>query len=316
EIESLVNERDTTDTDARQREEKKAAAYRRQAEVDELLKEKIAALSGAKDEIGRLDVALAEQGAARQGLLDRIGEQYGEDLTGVSIDPQIGDWTEVEGTIVQLREKMARIGPVNMVAIEEHKELEERLRYLTDQEQDLLNAKDSLAKAITKMNAETTKMFTTTFETIRQNFKDIYKELFGGGNTDLILEEGVDVLEAGVNIVARPPGKRPQNISLLSGGERALTAISLLFAIFKVRPSPFCVLDEIDAPLDESNINRFLAMLGRFLKESQFIIVTHNKRTISMADVMYGITMEESGVSKVVSVKFGKGHGKKKEEKE
>jgi chromosome segregation protein len=317
EIESLVSERDTTETDARQREERKAAAYRRQAEVEELLREKIASLSGVKDEIGRVDVALAEHGAARRTLLERIREQYGEDLTGVGIDPEISDWGEVEATIGQLKEKIARIGPVNMIAIEEHKELEERLKYLTDQEQDLLNAKDSLAKAIAKMNVETTRMFTTTFETIRNNFKEIYKELFGGGSTDLILEEGVDVLEAGVNIVARPPGKKLQNISLLSGGEKALTAIALLFAIFKVRPSPFCVLDEIDAPLDESNINRFLAMLGRFLKESQFIIVTHNKRTISMADVMYGITMEESGVSKVVSVKFGKGHGKKKaEEKE
>ena len=312
EIESLVNERDTTDTDARQREEKKAAAYQRQAQIDELLKGKIVSLGGVKDEIGRLDVALAEQGAVRRGLLERIREQYSEDLAGVSIDSQIGDWMQVEATIGQLKEKLTRIGPVNMVAIEEHKELEARLKYLTDQEQDLLSAKDSLAKAITKMNAETTKMFTTTFEAIRGNFKEIYKELFGGGSTDLILEEGVNVLEAGVNIVARPPGKKLQNISLLSGGEKALTAIALLFAIFKVRPSPFCVLDEIDAPLDESNINRFLAMLGHFLKESQFIIVTHNKRTISMADVMYGITMEESGVSKVVSVKFGKGHGKKK----
>jgi len=312
EIASLINERDTTDTDAQQREEKKAAAYRRQAQIDELLKEKVSSLGGIKDEIARLEVALAEHGAARKGVIERIREQYGEDLAHAGIDQQISDWSEVEGTIRQLKEKLARIGPVNMVALEEHKELEERLKYLTDQEQDLLSAKDSLAKAITKMNVETTRMFTTTFEAIKTNFKEIFKELFSGGTTDLVLEEGVNILEAGINIVARPPGKKLQNISLLSGGEKALTAIALLFAIFKVRPSPFCVLDEIDAPLDESNINRFLALLGHFLKDSQFIIVTHNKRTISMADVMYGITMEESGVSKVVSVKFGKGHGKKR----
>jgi len=312
EIESLVNERDSTDTDAQKREEKKAAAYQRQVQIDELLKEKVLSLGSVKDEIGMLEVALAEQGAARKGVIERIREQYGEDLTAVRIDQQISDWAEIEATIGQLKEKLARIGPVNIGALEEHKELEERLKYLTDQEQDLLSAKESLAKAITKMNAETTRMFTTTFEAIRANFKEIFKELFDGGNTDLILEEGVNILEAGVNIVARPPGKKLQNISLLSGGEKALTAIALLFAIFKVRPSPFCVLDEIDAPLDESNINRFLALLGHFLKDSQFIIVTHNKRTISMADVMYGITMEESGVSKVVSVKFGRGHVKKK----
>jgi chromosome segregation protein len=154
-------------------------------------------------------------------------------------------------------------------------------------------------------------MFSETFEAIKANFKALFKELFGGGTTDLLLEEGAHILEAGINIVARPPGKKLQSISLLSGGEKALTAVALLFAIFKVRPSPFCVLDEIDAPLDESNINRFLEMLGHFLQESQFIIVTHNKRTISMADVMYGITMEESGVSKVVSVKFGRRHDRK-----
>lgn len=312
EVESLIDERVTTDTDAQQREEKKAAAYQRQTHIDELLKEQVSSLDDIKDEISRLEVALAEDGAARKSVIERICEQYGEDLTGAGIDQRISDWAEVAGTIGQLKEKLARIGPVNMVALEEHKELEERLKYLTDQEHDLLSAKDSLAKAIARMNTETTRMFTTTFEAIRANFKAIFKELFNGGNTDLILEEGVNILEAGVNIVARPPGKNLQNISLLSGGEKALTAIALLFAIFKVRPSPFCVLDEIDAPLDESNINRFLALIGHFLKESQFIIVTHNKRTISMADVMYGITMEESGVSKVVSVKFGKGHGKKR----
>ncbi len=312
EIETLVSERESSDTDAQQREEKKAAAYQRQVQIDELLKEKISSLGSVKDEVGRIEVSLAEEGAARKGVIERIKEQYGEDLTVVGIDQQISDWAEVEATIGQMKEKLARIGPVNIGALEEHRELEERLKYLTGQEQDLLSAKESLAKAITRMNAETTRMFTTTFEAIRTNFKELFKELFNGGSTDLILEEGVNVLEAGVNIVARPPGKKLQNISLLSGGEKALTAIALLFAIFKVRPSPFCVLDEIDAPLDESNINRFLALLGHFLKESQFIIVTHNKRTISMADVMYGITMEESGVSKVVSVKFGKGHTKKR----
>lgn len=309
-IEALIAERDTTETDARERERRKAALYERQRELDELLRDKVASMGSVKDRVTQLSVAFAERRAERTRIIERVRDQYGEDLAAVRLEPADADWEAVGREIEELREKLRRIGPVNMVAIEEHDELAGRLTFLTTQEADLLSAKDSLVKAITRINAETTRMFSQTFETIRGNFKEMYRDLFGGGSADLLLEEGVDVLEAGINIVARPPGKKLQAISLLSGGEKALTAVALLFAIFKVRPSPFCVLDEIDAPLDESNINRFLGMLGQFLTHTQFIIVTHNKRTISMADVMYGITMEESGVSKVVSVKFGKGHKK------
>jgi chromosome segregation protein len=149
-------------------------------------------------------------------------------------------------------------------------------------------------------------MFVETFEQIRQNFRAVFTEVFGGGKADLLLVDENDVLESGIDIVARPPGKQLQTISLLSGGEQTMTAVALLFSIYQVKPSPFCVLDELDAPLDESNINRFIRLLQRFLGHSQFIIITHNKRTIGMADVLYGITMEEHGVSKVVSVKFHK----------
>ncbi|MEI6633786.1 MAG: chromosome segregation protein SMC [Chlamydiota bacterium] len=309
-MEALIAERDMTETDAREREGRKAALYDRQRELDDLLREKVASMGAVKDRVAQLSVALAEQRGERNRVIERVRDGYGEDLAVVRVEPGAADWAAVEGEIGELREKLHRIGPVNMVALEEHEELAGRLNFLTTQEADLIAAKESLGKAIARINAETTRMFSQTFEKIRGNFKEIYRELFGGGNADLVLEEGVDVLEAGINIVARPPGKKLQALSLLSGGEKALTAVALLFAIFKVRPSPFCVLDEIDAPLDESNINRFLAMLGQFLMHTQFIIVTHNKRTISMADVMYGITMEESGVSKVVSVKFGKGHKK------
>jgi chromosome segregation protein len=152
-------------------------------------------------------------------------------------------------------------------------------------------------------------MFTETFEKIRDNFRAMFTEVFGGGRADLILVNENDVLESGIDIVARPPGKQLQTISLLSGGEQTMTAVALLFSIYQVRPSPFCVLDELDAPLDESNINRFIRVLQRFLEHSQFIIITHNKRTIGMADVLYGVTMEEQGISKIVSVKFHKGPG-------
>ena len=149
-------------------------------------------------------------------------------------------------------------------------------------------------------------MFTETFHTIRDNFRSIFVEIFGGGAADLNLVDEGDMLESGIEIMARPPGKQLRSISLLSGGEQTMTAVALLFAIYQVRPSPFCVLDELDAPLDESNINRFIRVLQRFLAHSQFIVITHNKRTIGMADVLYGITMQEQGVSKIVSVKFHK----------
>jgi len=149
-------------------------------------------------------------------------------------------------------------------------------------------------------------MFRATFEQIRQNFRLMFTEVFGGGKADLLLQDENDVLESGIEIVARPPGKQLQTISLLSGGEQTMTAVALLFSIYQVKPSPFCVLDELDAPLDESNINRFIRVLQRFLENSQFIIITHNKRTIGMADVLYGVTMQEHGVSKIVSVKFHK----------
>jgi chromosome segregation protein len=195
---------------------------------------------------------------------------------------------------------------VNLVAIEEYEETEQRYQFLTKQHDDLVSAKAQLLEVINRINAQTKQMFTETFARIRENFRTLFTEVFGGGKADLVLVDENDVLESGIDIVARPPGKQLQSISLLSGGEQTMTAVALLFSIYQVKPSPFCVLDELDAPLDESNINRFILILQRFLADSQFIIITHNKRTIGMADILYGVTMEEHGVSKIVSVKFRK----------
>ena len=208
--------------------------------------------------------------------------------------------------IEELRQKIEKMGPVNLVAIEEHQELRERFDFLTKQKEDLINAKESLLEAIRKINKTTRELFMDTFQKVRLEFKEYFRFLFNGGQAELVLMDEQDVLECGIEIMVRPPGKKLQSISLLSGGEKALCAVALLFSIFKVKPSPFCILDEVDAPLDESNIGRFSKLLAEFARQSQFIIITHNKRTISMADVMYGITMEQSGVSKVVSVKFAK----------
>jgi chromosome segregation protein len=216
------------------------------------------------------------------------------------------DWPSVAQQVETLQARIDEMGPVNLVAIEEYEETEQRFQFLSQQHDDLVNAKVQLLEVINRINTQTRQMFTETFEKIRDNFRLMFTEVFGGGKADLVLTDQNDVLESGIEIVARPPGKQLQAISLLSGGEQTMTAVSLLFSIYQVKPSPFCVLDELDAPLDEANVVRFVKILQRFLSHSQFIIITHNKRSIAMADVLYGVTMQEHGVSKIVSVKFHK----------
>ena len=191
-----------------------------------------------------------------------------------------------------------------MEALEELDELEARFTTLSTQYNDLIEAKEVLARIITRINSDSRRLFVETLEAIRLNFQSLYRKAFGGGSADIVLEEGEDVLEAGVEIVTAPPGKPSFNNSLLSGGEKALTAVSLLLAIFQFRPSPFCVLDEVDAPFDEANIGRFVGVLQEFLGWTKFVIVTHSKKTMTAADTLYGVTMQESGVSKRVSVRF------------
>lgn len=219
---------------------------------------------------------------------------------------------ELTADLERLRKRCDSFGSVNLVAIEEYEELKERFEFLTKQQADLLESKSQLMSTINKINRSTRQMFMETFNRVREEFRIYFRTLFGGGEADLILMDPDNVLESGIEIVAKPPGKKLQSISLLSGGEKTLTAIALIFGVFKVNPSPFCVLDEIDAALDESNVGRFGYLLKEFAKIAQFIIITHNKKTIANSDVMYGITMPETGISSVVSVKFSK--DKKKEE--
>jgi chromosome segregation protein len=258
-----------------------------------------------KDTEHSLEMRRSEVGFKIESLKNRISQIYKVDMDGISyeLDP-LTDWEAIRREIDELNRKLESMGTVNLVAIEEHKELEDRYNFLSQQREDLIKAKEDLQKAIAKINKTTRKLFIETFEKIQFEFKNYFRYLFGGGQTEIFLLDERDVLESGIEIVARPPGKKLQNISLLSGGEKALTAIALIFAVFKVKPSPFCLLDEIDAPLDESNIDRFSKALLEFTKKSQFIVITHNKKTITLADIMYGITMEESGISKIVSVKF------------
>ncbi len=214
------------------------------------------------------------------------------------------DWGRVETLVRELDTRLASMGPVNMDAIAEYEELEQRNAFLENQIGDTEKSKNELIEVINKINQTTRTLFADTFEKIRTNFQDMFKELFGGGQANLVMTDEADPLECGIEIIAKPPGKQLTSITLLSGGEKTMTAVSLLFSIYMVKPSPFCVLDEMDAPLDESNINRFIKILDRFVGQSQFVVISHNKRTIARADALYGVTMEEHGVSKLVGVKF------------
>lgn len=219
------------------------------------------------------------------------------------------DWEEVGAEIKLLREREQSMGPVNLVAIEEYKDLKERHSFLQQQSEDLWNAKTELLEAIDEINRTSRSMFEETFAAIRKNFHYTFETLFGGGKSDLRLVDTEDILESGIEITAQPPGTRLRSLALLSGGQKTMTAVALLFAIYMVKPSPFCVLDEIDAPLDDANIGRFTGMLEEFLEYSQFLIITHNKRTISVADTIYGATMQEKGVSRMISMRFNKATG-------
>jgi chromosome segregation protein len=211
---------------------------------------------------------------------------------------------DVEKLILELTRQLDNMGPVNLEAVQEYDELEERHRFLESQNNDLTASRRELLEVISQINNTTKKLFAETFAQVRTNFREMFSEMFGGGRADLSLMDESDPLNCGIEITAKPPGKQLQSITLLSGGERSMVAVALLFAIYIVRPSPFCVLDEVDAALDEGSINRFVAALDRFIAESQFIIITHNKRTIAKASVLYGVTMEERGVSKLVGMKL------------
>ncbi|MAM90275.1 MAG: chromosome segregation protein SMC [Opitutaceae bacterium] len=218
------------------------------------------------------------------------------------------NWSKIKSEVQSVRKRVQGMGAVNTDAIEEYGELRERHHFLKTQYDDLIESRDKLVEAIEEINVKSREQFSETFDQIQANFKHTFTTLFGGGKADLRLMESEDVLESGIEIVAQPPGTRLKSISLLSGGQRTMTAVGLLFAIYMVKPSPFCLLDELDAPLDESNIGRFTGLLKQFRAQSQFIIITHNKRTIQAAEAIYGVTMEEKGVSKVVSMKFNSEH--------
>jgi chromosome segregation protein len=331
-VERLQHERAAVSDRVTAKLEEKTAMDADISKREERLREHRGRLTELQTRRGQLDVELTQRTMSVQALQERITTKYQVTLSNVQVEglritlaedggvPKIEtvpleelaaagvtmDWDMVAQQVQVMQRRLDDIGPVNLVAIEEYEETEQRHHFLTSQCDDLTKAKAELVEVINRINGETKTLFVDTFEKIRANFQAMFVEMFGGGKADLRLVEGEDVLEAGIEIVARPPGKQLQGISLLSGGEQTMTAVALLFSIYQVKPSPFCVLDELDAPLDESNILRFVKVLKRFLEQSQFVVITHNKRTIAMADVLYGVTMQEQGVSRVVSVRFNK----------
>ena len=244
---------------------------------------------------------------SRDALLKRMFEDFQIDvaqLKAAKLLESVSERSHTEAEAANLRQELSTVGAVNLAALSELDELQARYDLLHGQFQDLTAAKESLQRIIHKINADSRRLFIETLEIIRQNFQKLYRKSFGGGSADIVLEAGEDVLECGVDIVATPPGKTALSNSLLSGGEKALTAVALLLAIFQYRPSPFCVLDEVDAPFDEANIGRFVSVLTEFLDWTKFIVVTHSKKTMTAANTLYGVTMQESGVSKQVAVRF------------
>jgi chromosome segregation protein len=235
-----------------------------------------------------------------------------EDLQAAAASDGIGDSAirfedvrhEIETRVNRLRRKLKMMGSINTDSLRDLDELEHRHGYLKTQLQDLVEAKSSLEDIVRKINVESKRVFTEKFQAIRTHFQDLFRKLFGGGEGDIVLEDPDDVLECGIDIIARPPGKELRSISLLSGGEKTLTAVALVLAIFKTQPSPFCVLDEVDAALDDANIDRYASVLKEFEDMTQFIVISHRKRTMTSADVLYGVTMEQSGVSKRISLRF------------
>jgi chromosome segregation protein len=261
----------------------------------------------AREERARLEITRAETSARlnylRESCLSDLGQPIEEVVAGFEPVPDF-DLEAGRARVEELRARLEGFGAVNMMALEELSEADERLTFLTTQRQDILDGISSTEEALREIKKRSRERFRQAFEQINSNFARLFIELFGGGRGEMSLIDAEDVLESGIDIVAQPPGKRLQNVLLLSGGEKAMAALALVLSIFRYRPSPFCLLDEVDAPLDEANIGRFTAKIVEMATETQFLVITHNKRTMEVARALYGVTMEEPGVSKLVSVQF------------
>ena len=258
-----------------------------------------------QDELKKNEITVSKLDVRLDNLLETLSTDYSltyekaKENYELNLDPE-----EARTLVTKLKREIKSLGEVNVSAIDEYKEVSERYEFLTKQKDDLIHAKEILLDIISQMDEIMKEKFSETFKKVQVEFKNVFKKLFGGGDAELKLTEPNNILETGIDIIATPPGKKLKHISLLSGGEKTLTAISLLFAILNVRPVPFCVLDEVEAALDEVNVDNFGKYLSVFKDKTEFIVITHKKKTMEYADYLYGVTMQESGVSKLVSVKL------------
>jgi len=282
----------------------------RLAEVDSLLKDLRHVVDGLRDRKAELSTAAVKLQSDAEHLaqtcINELSAQRAELMADSSLPRVSGDELAAEEQACQeMRSRLDAMGPVNMMALEEYKEAAERQAFLDTQRKDLLDSIENTQATIKEIDIFSRQKFEEAFTKINENFQVTFKKLFGGGNALMRLTDEENSAESGIDVVASPPGKRLQNVLLLSGGEKALTALALLVGIFQYQPSPFCILDEVDAPLDEANIGRFTDLVKDMSVQTQFVLITHSKKTMSIAPVLYGVTMQEPGVSKLVSVRFG-----------
>jgi chromosome segregation protein len=278
------------------------------AALDEALKGQRTAAGEASERKTSVEIRLVQLQSDLKHLDENSRKELhlGASELGREDDPELDDMAlgELESRYEEVRGRIEALGAVNPQALEEYKEAEQRFTFLNTQRQDLLDSIRDTEKAIQEIDVESRKRFAEAFEAVNAGFREMFKTLFGGGTAEMRLTDETNIGESGIEMIASPPGKRLQNVLLLSGGEKSLTAMALLMAIFKYQPSPFCILDEVDAPLDEANTVRLARLLKEMATETQFIVITHAKRTMEAAQTLYGVTMEEPGVSKLVSVRF------------
>ncbi len=319
EIDCLIDERNQTKDEisnySKLKEEKEKALAELKSQKELLMKdyyfeqESLNEINGKINEesnlINSCDIAEAKYNTQLDNVYSKLKDDYELDYEkALEYKIPLEDLNKAKADSRELKKKIKEIGSVNLASIEDYKRVKERLDFISKQHEDLLLSKKNLLQVISDMENKMEEQFIYNFNKINEAFKEVFSTLFGGGKASIELEDDKDVLTCGIEIKAQPPGKKLQNLSLLSGGEKSLTAVALFFAILKVKPTPFCILDEIDAALDEANINRYTNYLRSFSKDTQFIIITHRKGTMEVADILYGVTMEEEGVSKLVSVKL------------
>src|SRR5258706_3543022 len=297
EEERKLNEADQAYYNLRNHLSEKESELRHKVKDKELVEH---LLSEIKDKLNELKLQLA-------GTKERLNVEFRIQLEDILDEARKTELTteELQEKADRMKKRLENLGEVNPTAIEAYTEMKKRYDFILEQKNDLVTAKDSLMQTIQEVEATANQAFLDTFNKVRENFQKVFKALFTEDDTaDMVLENPDNLAETGIDIVAKPKGKRPSSISQLSGGEKTLTATALLFEIYLIKPAPFCILDEVDAPLDDANVGKFTKMIKQFSENSQFIIVTHNKQTMSAVDVIYGVTMQEPGVSRLVSVDF------------